>query len=68
MRPMSTHFEQIPLDVVRKIAAETPKVAAPGRRVRRSAADIQAPLSPCDETIVPVIDAGREHPPGRGVR
>lgn len=68
MRPVSTHFEQIPLDVVKKIAAETPKAAGSGRRVRRSDADIQAPLSSREETAVPGVRPSLDHPPDRGAR
>ena len=30
MRPVTTHFEQIPVEVVKKIAAQTPETASPG--------------------------------------
>jgi hypothetical protein len=68
MRPVSTHFEQIPLEVVKKIAAETPTFVRRGRRVRRSDAGMPAPLSSREGTTVPVLDACLEDPPDRGVR
>jgi len=73
MRPFSTHFEQIPVDVVKKIAAHTPKAARSGGRVRPGPPGIQAPansrLKPAGPRTRPHgAAAAFESPPDRGVR
>ena len=74
MRPVTTHFEQIPVEVVKKIAAQTPEAARPGVGVQRGDAATQAPVSSRAETVAaprtrPHGAAARfKSPPDRGAR
>jgi len=73
MRPFTTHFEQIPVAVVKKIAAHTPKPVRSGGRVRPAPAGIQAPARSRPEsaagprTRLRAAGAAFESPPDRGV-
>ena len=74
MRPFTTHFEQIPVAVVTKIAAHTPKRVSSGGRARPGPAGIQAPASSRPESAAGPTTRPRasgaafESPPDRGVR
>ena len=64
MASVTTHFEQIPVEVVKKIAAPTPEAVRPGVGVQRSDADTQAPVSSRAETVA----AAKTRPHGAATR
>ena len=74
MRPFTTHFEQSPVDVVKTLAAHTPKAVRSGGRARPGPAAIQAPASSRSQSAAGprtrphAAGAAFESPPDRGVR
>jgi hypothetical protein len=51
MLPVTTHFEQIPVEVVKKIVAQTSEAAVPGPGVQPGDADPQGPISSRADTV-----------------
>jgi len=66
MAPVTTHFEQIPVEVVKKIAAQTPEPARPGVGVKPAHAG-RTPAGSREETAAKSISR-LQHPTVRGVR
>ena len=67
MRPVTTHFEQIPVEVVKKIAAQTPETASPGVGVQPAHAGSGTPAGSREETAAE-LNSRLKHPTVRGVR
>ena len=67
MAPVTTHFEQIPVEVVKKIAAQTPEAARPGVPVEPAHAGSGTPAGSREETAAQSISR-LKHPTVRGVR